>query len=76
MRICKVKLNAFGEIRAFVQAASNFDDAVDIVSGVHKVNAKSLLGLLTLDLSRPVEIRVHGDHPEKFVSVIDSYLVA
>ena len=76
MRICKVKLNAFGEIRAFVELASNFDDDVDIVSGVHKVNAKSLLGLLTLDLSKPVEIRVHGDHPEKFVSAIDSYLVA
>ena len=76
MRICKVKLNAFGEIRAFVEAASNFDDAVDIVSGVHKVNAKSLRGRLTLGLSRPGGIRVHGDDPEEVVSAIDSYLVA
>lgn len=76
MKLCKVRLNEFGEIRDFVNAASSFDGAVDIVTGSHKINCKSLLGMLTLDLSSPVELRVHGAHPEKFVDAIHAYLVA
>ena len=76
MRICKIKLNAFGDIRAFVEAASNFDDEIDIVTGTHRINAKSLLGVMTLDLSAPLELRVHGDHAENFYGSIKSYLVA
>ena len=76
MRICTVQLNAIGEIREFVNAASNFEGAVDMVSGRYVIDAKSLLGVMTLDLSKPVELRVHGDHPEKFFKAIDSYLVA
>ncbi len=76
MKTCKVKLNAFGEILDFVNAASNFESAVDIVTGSHKINCKSLLGMMTLDLSNPVELRVHGEHPEKFVNAINAYLVA
>ncbi len=76
MKICKVKLSAFGEIRDFVNAASSFEGAVDIVTGCHRINCKSLLGMMTLDLSSPVELRVHGDHPEKFIDAIHAYLVA
>ncbi len=76
MRICKIKLNAFGDIRTFVEAASAFDSDVDIVTDTHKINAKSLLGMMTLDLSQPLTLRVYGDHPEKFYHVIQPYLVA
>ena len=76
MRICKVQLNAIGEIREFVNAASNFEGAVDMVSGRYVIDAKSLLGVMTLDLSKPVELHVHTENPEKFYDSIKSYIVA
>ena len=76
MRVCQIKLNAFSDVRSFVDAAFAFDDEVDIVTDTHKINAKSLLGMMTLDLSVPLTLHVYGDHPEKFYYQIKSYLVA
>ncbi len=76
MNICKVKLNAISDIRDFVTAATNCESRVEAVSGRYIVNAKSLMGLFSLDLSKPVELRVHSDNPEKFYNSIKSYLVA
>ena len=76
MRVCKVKLNAFGDIRKFVDEAFAFDNEIDVVTETHKINAKSLLGMMTLDLSQPLTLRVHGEHPEKFYGKIKEYLVA
>ena len=57
MRVCQIKLNAFSDVRSFVDAAFAFDDEVDIVTDTHKINAKSLLGMMTLDLSVPLTLR-------------------
>ena len=76
MSICKVKLNAISDIREFVNAASNCENRVDAVSGRYMVTAKSLMGLFSLDLTKPVELHVHSDNPEKFLRSIQSYIVA
>lgn len=76
MSICKVKLNAISDIRDFVNAASNCENRVDAVSGRYIVDAKSLMGLFSLDLSKPVELHVHTENPKKFYDSIKSYIVA
>jgi phosphotransferase system HPr-like phosphotransfer protein len=76
MRICNVQLNALGDIQKFVNAAGLYEAAIDMVSGRYVIDAKSLLGVLTLDLSKPVELRIYGDHPENFLEAIRPYLAA
>ena len=60
MRKVMVAFNTVDEVAAFVKDMSRFPEEVhiDLVSGRHIVDAKSLLGILSLDLSKPVEVRV------------------
>ena len=60
MRKVMVAFNTVNEVAAFVKDMSRFPEEVhiDLVSGRHIVDAKSLLGILSLDLSKPVEVKV------------------
>ena len=60
MRKVMVAFNTVEEVAAFVKDMSRFPEEVhiDLVSGRHVVDAKSLLGILSLDLSKPVEVKV------------------
>ena len=60
MRKVMVAFNTVDEVAAFVKDMSRFPEEVhiDLVSGRHIIDAKSLLGILSLDLSKPVEVKV------------------
>ena len=60
MRKVKVAFNTVDEVAAFVKDMSRFPEEVhiDLVSGRHIVSGTSLLGILSLDLSKPVEVKV------------------
>ena len=60
MRKVMVVFNTVDEVAAFVKDMNRFPEEVhiDLVSGRHIVNARSLLGILSLDLSKPVEVKV------------------
>ena len=60
MRKVMVAFNTVEEVAAFVKDMSRFPEEVhiDLVSGRHIVDATSLLGILSLDLSKPVEVKV------------------
>ena len=60
MRKVMVAFNTVDEVAAFVKDMSRFPEEVhiDLVSGRHIVDATSLLGILSLDLSKPVEVKV------------------
>ena len=60
MRKVMVAFNTVDEVAAFVKDMSRFPEEVhiDLVSGRHIVDARSLLGILSLDLSKPVEVKV------------------
>ena len=60
MRKVMVAFSTVDEVAAFVKDMSRFPEEVhiDLVSGRHIVDAKSLLGILSLDLSKPVEVKV------------------
>lgn len=55
-----VSLASIGDVKAFVDAASRCHCEVDVLSGRYVVNAKSIMGLFSLDLSQPVQVEVHG----------------
>ena len=63
MRKVMVAFNTVDEVAAFVKDMSRFPEEVhiDLVSGRHVVNGRSLLGILSLDLSKPVEVKVKSN---------------
>ena len=64
-----VAFNTVDEVAAFVKDMSRFPEEVhiDLVSGRHVVNARSLINIFTLDLSKPIEVNIKSDSPNLFL---------
>ena len=60
MTVFKIQLVTIEDVRNFVTNANMQMCDADIVSGRYTIDAKSLLGIFSLDLSKPVEVHVHG----------------
>ncbi len=58
MKIFKIKLDSVDDVRNFVSAVTLLDGDFDIVSGRYMVDAKSIMGILSLDFSQPLELRI------------------
>jgi len=57
----KINLRSINDVKTFVTAASLMSCDIDVLSGRYLVDAKSIMGLFSLDLSRPVAVQIHGD---------------
>ena len=70
-----VSLSSIEDVRQFVNAAACCPCEVDVLSGRYVVDAKSIMGLFSLDLSRPVKVEVHGseEERERFRQSVDAF---
>jgi len=57
----KINLRSIDDVKTFVTATSLMGCDIDVLSGRYLVDAKSIMGLFSLDLSRSVTVQVHGD---------------
>ena len=60
-----VNINSVEKVKAFVQITSRVDFEADLVSGKYVVDAKSIMGIFSLDLSKPIELKVCGKENRK-----------
>ena len=56
----KVILNTIDRIKEFVRLAQECPEDIDICSGRYIIDAKSIMGLFSLDLSKPIEVSFHA----------------
>ena len=71
----KIKLNATEDVQEFVNAASKCDFDIDIFYNRIIIDAKSLLGILSMDLTKQLTVRCYGENPN-FNKVIKKFAVA
>ena len=60
----KIKLNIINDIKEFLATATKIDEDVDLIKGRYIIDAKSTMGLFTVDLSEPVKIVIHSDNKD------------
>ena len=60
----KIKLNAAEEVQEFVKAASKCDFDIDIYYNRFLIDAKSILGILSMDLTKVLTVDCHGENKE------------
>ncbi len=70
----RIKLAATEDVQEFVKAAGNCDFDIDATYQRAIVDAKSLLGVMSLGLSRELTIKYYGENPE-FENVVKKYAV-
>ncbi|MCR5545250.1 MAG: HPr family phosphocarrier protein [Lachnospiraceae bacterium] len=75
MKKFKIKLMSPNDVEEFVKIASNFDFDIDLVSGTVYLDAKSLLGVLSMGIKRELNVVTMADDPE-FASKIEKFSVA
>ena len=77
MEPIRIRMNTIEDVKHFVTEANAQVSDIDVVSGRYLVDAKSLLGLFSLDLTKPVDVVVHGTpgDREKFAQAIERLVV-
>ncbi|MBR4509478.1 MAG: HPr family phosphocarrier protein [Ruminococcus sp.] len=70
-----VSLQAINDVKDFVNIVMKYDFDIDLVSGRYAVDAKSIMGIFSLDLSKPIELNAHTDDADKFMNDIAKYIV-
>lgn len=77
MREIQISLKSIDDVKHFVQAITMFDGEFELLSGKYIVDAKSILGLFSVDLSKPVTLRIEADDAkiDEILKAIEVYRV-
>lgn len=70
-----IKLNSMKEIDAFNKLCTKFDCEMDLVSGKYYVNAKSIMGIFSLDLDLPLTLIAETDDEAAVDAAFKDYIV-
>lgn len=75
MREVQISLRTIEEVKEFVQTVTMFDGDFELISGKYIVDAKSILGLFSVDLSKPVTLRidVNDSKMNEVLTVVEKY---
>ena len=61
MQTVKISLDSLDKVKSFVNTIARFDADFDLVSGRYVIDAKSIMGIFSLDLSKPINLNIHGN---------------
>ena len=61
MKAVKISLNSIDKVKAFVNEVTKFNTDFDLVSGRYVIDAKSIMGIFSLDLSKPIDLNIHSE---------------
>ena len=73
MKTVQISLNSIGKVKSFVNAITQFDFDFDLISGRY---AKSIMGIFSLDLSKPIELAIHTETGlDEIMEVLKPYII-
>lgn len=76
MKTVKISLNSIDIVKSFVNDITKFDNDFDLVSGRYVIDAKSIMGIFSLDLSKPIDLSIHAeDNLDNILEVLKPYMV-
>ena len=61
MKTVNVSLNSIDKVKDFVNEVAKYNAEFDLVSGRYVIDAKSIMGIFSLDLSKPIELNIHSE---------------
>ncbi|MCI5512328.1 MAG: HPr family phosphocarrier protein [Oliverpabstia sp.] len=77
MKTVSISLNSIDKVKAFVNDISKYDFDFDLVSGRYVIDAKSIMGIFSLDLSKPIDLNIHaeGANLDEVLNVLKPYIL-
>lgn len=74
MKEATILLQSIEDVKEFNRIVALYDGDVDLVSGRYVIDAKSIMGIFSLDLSKPINIQVHGDNPDTLIDSLKAFV--
>ena len=75
MKTVQISLNSIDKVKSFVNAITQYEYDFDLISGRYVIDAKSIMGIFSLDLSKPIKLQAHTNDADKPVEAIGKYIV-
>jgi phosphocarrier protein HPr len=76
MKTVQISLNSIDKVKSFVNTINTMDSDFDLISGRYVIDAKSIMGIFSLDLSKPIDLAIHADKDvDKILEQLKPYLV-
>lgn len=75
MKSVKITLSMAEHVKQFVNTVSKYPYELDLRSGRFLIDAKSLLGIFSLDLSKPLVLEIHNDNCEDLIEELKPFTI-
>ena len=76
MKQVQISLNSIDKVKSFVNDITRFDCDFDLVSGRYVIDAKSIMGIFSLDLSKPIDLNIHAeDGTDEVMAALKPYIM-
>ena len=76
MKSVYILLNSIDKVKNFVSTTTHIEGDLDLVVGRYVVDAKSIMGIFSMDLSQPLRLDIHDDaQADSCLKLLDPYLV-
>ena len=76
MKTVQISLNSIDKVKSFVNDITKFNNDFDLVSGRYVIDAKSIMGIFSLDLSKPINLNIHAEENiDEIMTVLAPYII-
>ena len=76
MKTVQISLNSIDKVKSFVNDITKFDVHFDLVSRRYVIDANSIMGIFSLDLSKPIDLNIHAENDiDTILAVLKPYIV-
>ena len=75
MKSVIIRLDTINDVKSFVNTVSKYDFDVDLISGRYAVDAKSIMGIFSLDLSKPIKMEIYAVNCPEFLGEVKPFII-
>ena len=76
MKTVQISLNSIDKVKSFVNAITQYEYDFDLISSRYVIDAKSIMGIFSLDLSKPIDLAIHAEaNVDEIMETLKPYLI-
>ncbi|MBE6629486.1 MAG: HPr family phosphocarrier protein [Ruminococcaceae bacterium] len=75
MKSIEIRLSTIADVQEFVSIVARSPIDIDLLSGRYVVDAKSIMGIFSLDLLNPIKLNAHSDDTDELFAALDRFIV-
>ena len=75
MKTVMIQILSTADVKQLVKIAGEYPFDIDLLSDRYVIDAKSIMGIFSLDLHKPIKMEIHSDDCEELILKLDKYIV-